>query len=219
MSFMPWSEAYRLDVAVLDNDHRVVLEDIGRLSWLVDAEAGEEAGDDAILSALTSVIDAIDSHFEREESLMVRHTYPYHLAHRDQHRVLSRDLFAVRKLFAAAPDSIDMPRVLQFLQAWWHNHILRSDAMLVTYLGTAAHGSVLSDGWSLTELERLSVAVDGESHQVTLVVPAEHVDTLHTCARLLRRGGSDADQLSALAHPLTTMTLGEAAVIAKRLMR
>jgi hemerythrin len=216
MTFMQWSDAYRLRNPEIDDDHRSVLDIVARLKTL--SVAGSDADD--VATALARLAEVTDRHFEREEGMMQRHAYPYRAAHREQHRVLARDLHAVRRLHAADHESIDLTAVLQFLRAWWHHHILRADSVFVTFLESGAGSPPAAESVvNLANLDQRSTGAVEDLIAVTVRVPADRIDTLHACARLLRRGGPDAEEIVGIAHPLGTMTLDEAAVVARRLMR
>lgn len=227
MTFIAWPDQYALRVPALDDDHKLILDWV---NWL-RAALDRTDPTDQIVHGLHGLNDDIQEHFEREEELMKRHGYPFLDAHREQHRLLNRDLHAVRKLFTADADSIDMERVLAFLKAWWQNHILRSDKIFVSYLqgappfeadapaGPGTPAADAADGTLVVPWAAEDPRGNAALKTVTVQVPAEAVDTLHCCARLLRRGGTDAANVRAVAHPLETMSLDEATIVARGLMR
>lgn len=217
MTFIPWSEKYTLQVEVLDTDHRTVIEMINHLRDSYQ----EKSAPTELADAFARLGQTVQEHFEREEQLMKRSRYPYRAAHREQHRQFKRDIYAVGKLFTADPACIDFRRLLAYLKAWWDNHIRRSDAIFVAYLNgvrTEAPEEVQQAAPS-PSIECLDDNADDGLQTVTVKVPTDKVDALHTCARLFRRGGSEAETIVEIAHPFTTMTLDEAAIVAKGLMR
>ncbi|MCW5698859.1 MAG: hemerythrin family protein [Rhodospirillales bacterium] len=217
MTFLSWSEAYALQVGALDTDHQTIIEAI---SALHDTRKHGD-GDTEFEVALARLQEGIQEHFDREEALMKEQAYPYHAAHKEQHRQLNRDIYAVRKLHAADSESVDLDIFMAFLEAWWHQHILRSDAIFVSYLSGAKHPTrpgptvdPIPDG-----LESILIEDDDALQMVSVQVPQSALDVIFTCARLLRRGGSEADAIREIADPFATMTLQEAAIVAKALMR
>ncbi|MBK8907751.1 MAG: hemerythrin family protein [Rhodospirillales bacterium] len=217
MTFISWSEAYTLQVGTIDDEHKRIIEIINAL----ERDRREGADSAALGSSLARMQEVIQEHFENEEAIMREHYYPYRGAHKEQHRQFNRDVYAARKLYSADADSIDFDVFLAFLRAWLHEHIVRSDAIFVSYLsGGARPTTVLPAVDPLPEcLEGVLADPDDPLHTVSMQVPESALDTLFTCARLLRRGGGEADALRAIADPLGTMTLVEAATVAKALMR
>lgn len=217
MTFISWSDAYTLQVGTIDADHQAIIETVAALEQ--DRDGGADSA--AIGRALARLQELIQEHFEREEAMMREHDYPYCAAHKEQHRQLNRDVYAARKLYNADRDSIDFDIFLAFLRAWFHQHILRSDAIFVSYLsGGARPASIVPAVDPLPEcLEGLLADPDDRLQMVSVQVPADSLDTIFTCARLLRRGGGEAELIRGIADPLATMTLDEAAIVAKALMR
>jgi hemerythrin len=216
MTHISWSDRYALQVAILDQDHQQI---VGAINALQDTlEAG--AIDDRFDLGLRRLQGSIQEHFEREEALMREHDYPYHGAHREQHRLLNRDVYAVRKLHGVDREAIDLGMFLAFLNAWWHQHLLKGDAIFASYLKRKGEGEASGAAPERAQgLRGLAESADDVMRIVSVQVPESAVDAIYTCARLLRRGGDEAATIRKLADPLATMTLDEAAIIAKGLMR
>lgn len=217
MTFISWSEAYTLQVGTIDDEHKRIIEIVNALEH--DRREGADIA--ALGRTLARLHEVIQEHFENEEAIMKEHDYPYWAAHKEQHRQLNRDIYAARKLYSADAESIDFDIFLAFLRAWLHQHIVRSDAIFASYMsGGARPATVLPAVDPLPEcLEGVLADPDDPLHAVSVEVPESALDTLFTCARLLRRGGREANALRAIADPLATMTLDEAAIVAKALMR
>ena len=174
-----------------------------------------------MIPALARVQEVVQTHFENEEAMMKDNDYPYYAAHKEQHRQLNRDVYAARKLYGVDPNSIDFEIFLTFLRAWCHQHILRSDAIFVSHLTGAMRPAHMAPAVDPIPECLESVLADGEDglQAVPVQVPRNDLDTIYTCARLLRRGGPEAEAIRTIADPLQTMSLDEAAIVAKALMR
>jgi hemerythrin len=216
MTFISWSDRYALQVAVLDDDHQQIVGSINALQDMLESGDVELSFDAGLRRLQTSM----QEHFEREESLMREHDYPYQAAHREQHRLLNRDVYAVRKLHGADRGAIDLNMFLAFLKAWWHQHILKGDSIFASYMKRMGEGGRGTNEPELTgDFSRMPESTEEVLRTVSVQVPESAVDAIYTCARLLRRRSEESAIIRKLADPLATMTLDEAAIIAKGLMR
>ncbi|MBI1986387.1 MAG: hemerythrin family protein, partial [Rhodospirillales bacterium] len=82
MSFVAWSDDYKVGIAAIDNDHKTLFGLVNRLHDRIKAGDGE----DAVGDALDGLVDYIETHFAREERYMEECGYPGLVAHIRKHR-------------------------------------------------------------------------------------------------------------------------------------
>ncbi len=206
MTFMPWTEAHASQIEFFDADHKALYDCLNSLH--TTAAGGDP---DAIRRRLDWLSARIEDHFEREQLLMERSRYPHTRAHLDEHRDFLRTIHAIRRLYTERPQRVELAKVATFLKSAIGNHVLRSDAVLVAYLKGGGCGPAMLD----PDSEDAPPARDRDSELVSVMVrvPAHRVDAIRGCGRLLRQGGPEAEQICAMAAPLTTMSVDEAASI------
>ncbi len=217
MNFVPWSQPHAVACGPLDAEQQAVLECVGALREIFDRKDGAAAFN----AGLRALLAALADHFDRQEEVMRRSAYTYLPAHKEQHRLLTRDVHAVRKLLSAQPDAVDLARVVAFVETWWQDHLARSDMAFASFVRGACDPSSRAAAPEPVPAA-LPPGVDRAEEAlraVTVQVPSDRLDAIYTCARLLRRGGPEAEAIAEIADPLATMTVDEAAIIARGLMR
>src|SRR5215467_2162796 len=81
-----WTAAYRVNVAVLDQQHKKLFDTLNELDHMLH----EAKGDAALDAVLQQLVHYAFSHFSTEESLMAKHEYPDLATHQAQHETLRR---------------------------------------------------------------------------------------------------------------------------------
>lgn len=123
LSFLDWSDDYRIGIAAIDHDHKVLFQLVNRLHDRI--KAGD--GDDAIGEALAGLAAYINTHFEREERYMDDCGYPDLVRHAERHRKLTDTVNSLKTLFEDDPKQIKSDMILNFLKGWLTDHILKND--------------------------------------------------------------------------------------------
>jgi len=121
--FIQWSPSFSVGIETFDNHHKKLIEIINRL--YKNMEEGLAAS--IMQKTLGELIDYTDYHFSAEEKVFETFSYPGLKVHREQHRALlatarelQKDLLSGRAVLS--------DEVLDFLQDWVMNHILRTDS-------------------------------------------------------------------------------------------
>ncbi len=140
MSFIEWSDDYKVGIAAIDNDHQTLFGLVNRLHDRIKAGDGE----DAVGDALDGLIDYIDTHFAREERYMDECGYPGLVAHARKHRDLARTVRSLKTLFEDDPREVENDAILRFLKNWLTNHILKSDMDYVPYVVGKKKGRLMA---------------------------------------------------------------------------
>ncbi|MBI2240023.1 MAG: bacteriohemerythrin [Magnetospirillum gryphiswaldense] len=125
MSVLRWSDELSVGVSFLDADHRALVDLINEMGQAVD----ERRGGSIVASVLGRLGTHITEHFAREEDLLNRCGYPEAEEHAAQHGVTIGRLRELNAL-AAEDDEAAAHAVLEFLKAWFVNHVVGNDLKL-----------------------------------------------------------------------------------------
>jgi hemerythrin len=124
-----WDFSYSVKIAELDHQHQRLFRTVAELEYAVRMGRADYVIDEV----LEKVIEHTISHFAAEENLMEQHEFPGLAAHRRDHQMLAQKLtkFNLSNL-AGRPD---VPAaLLDFLQDWLREHILKTDREYSEYL-------------------------------------------------------------------------------------
>ena len=128
--FIIWQPGYSVKVNVLDSQHREIFEMINRLHWAIkENQQAQIVG--TILSEMTGYMY---THFKDEESLMQQHHYPDFQTHKESHEAFKRKTNELISKHLQTFYGDIASEVLEFLKAWWINHIMGMDKKYVPYL-------------------------------------------------------------------------------------
>jgi hemerythrin-like metal-binding protein len=113
-----WDQNYNTGVDVIDNDHRKLVELINDLY-----EAMQDGTGGALLLPIFSALKHYtESHFSREESLMIQHSIPGLDEHCREHQIMVDKLENLEKRHRKGEAAISI-QTLKFLRDWLTNHI------------------------------------------------------------------------------------------------
>jgi hemerythrin len=124
-----WDFSYSVKIAELDHQHQRLFRTVAELEYAVRMGRADYVIDEV----LEKVIEHTISHFAAEENLMEQYGFPGLAAHRRDHQMLAQKLtkFNLSNL-AGRPD---VPAaLLDFLQDWLREHILKTDREYSEYL-------------------------------------------------------------------------------------
>jgi len=97
MPIVTWCDDFSVNVALIDSEHRQMLELVNDLHSSVEA-----CVDKSILrKKLVELVDFTRSHFSTEENLMKEHDYPGFARHYKEHRILLQHMDNLVKAVAA----------------------------------------------------------------------------------------------------------------------
>ena len=133
MAEIEWREKMSIDGAVIDEDHRHLIEIINRFSKM--AESFEGPGD--AMEILYALKFYAKTHFEREENLQRLAGYPYHEAHKKEHAELVQNLDRIISETQAA-DASQIRQIsretAKLRHTWLVDHIIKSDLRMASYV-------------------------------------------------------------------------------------
>lgn len=130
MSQVVWDESMSVGVAVLDAEHKQLLDLFnGLLESGITPAAREE------LSALLgSLRDYVTVHFAREEALMERRRFPDLDAHLAAHRYFADEVEKLHRDFEGDNTTMLRLDLILLLKEWFVEHIQETDALYKPYV-------------------------------------------------------------------------------------
>jgi hemerythrin len=138
-----WIDSYSVGIAEIDDQHRMLMQCIGKVESAV--VAGE--GWSAVHSALLTLAKYVDIHFAVEESLMRIHDFPDMGTHVQEHLQFRETLKTMQAKVLREDISGEM---VAFLKSWWDGHILNRDKAYGWYmprLGARGPWHIFTGAW------------------------------------------------------------------------
>ncbi len=133
MAIIAWKKAYETGIVVLDNQHKELIKQIDRLFESIR----NKKSDDVIEETLDMLYSYTMEHFEHEEKLMEKYSYPGLEEHVVIHQKLRDDVQALRE--KAANDTGKLAtELLNFLRSWLLDHIVDVDKKYGPFLESHA---------------------------------------------------------------------------------
>lgn len=120
----PWTDAYLLGFAPMDDTHREFVEVVGAMINAPDA---------AFAAHLDAFAEHAETHFEQERVWMEKTEFPARDCHNDEHAAVLksvRDVMAV----VAAGDIAEGRRLAEALMGWFPGHADYLDASLAQWM-------------------------------------------------------------------------------------
>lgn len=128
MIFMPWQDEFSVGIALIDEQHR----------WLVDAtnslhqEMSSATLDRALVGdILNGLMEYTVNHFIVEEAWFERYAYPERVAHKALHDDLTKVVMGILTDFERGMEVQEA--VLALLKNWLTTHILHEDKAYVPF--------------------------------------------------------------------------------------
>lgn len=120
MAYIQWSPELDTGIAVIDEQHKRIVQYINELQGAQEKLDKKAAGD-----VIDELVDYTISHFAFEESLMEQAGYPYISPHKKVHSLFINKISKFVERFKAGEDVTD--DLLNMLQRWLINHIKSED--------------------------------------------------------------------------------------------
>lgn len=138
MPYIVWTPSKELGHAVIDREHRELIDLINRLVELLFDHTADDGESPQVRKAqVAAAVDALGkaaaSHFASEDSIMRAVAYPAVAEHRDQHAALLRQFGDFAGHFRSAQAG-SVALALRFLREWFEYHFEHYDAQLVGWL-------------------------------------------------------------------------------------
>ena len=123
LALILWKTEYSVGNEVLDADHIVIISLINQLDE-TKLSGRDEA---AIGPILRTLIGYAIGHFRREEELMQHGHYAAIARHLDEHHLLEQQLQELHDEYAATADPAISQEIMELLNFWILDHILKCD--------------------------------------------------------------------------------------------
>lgn len=137
MPVLTWSEAYSVGSALIDSDHRILINLLNQLQ-----EAMETGQSREVLGSVINVLaEYVEHHFHREEALMERIGYPHGDTHKISHRDLECRVREIRDRWMSGDRQVLDDDLMLFLKRWLSDHILKADIAYRPWIEAAADAS------------------------------------------------------------------------------
>lgn len=126
-----WTEKFATGHKTLDNQHKVLFENVNRLEGLLDQTNLNLQETEFIISLVNYLEGYAQDHFKLEEQCMESYRCPAHQKNMDAHRQFLAAVVNYKKKFQASGFRAEVMRELhQFMQNWLQQNIMRIDVQL-----------------------------------------------------------------------------------------
>ncbi|MCR6628995.1 MAG: hemerythrin family protein [Magnetospirillum sp.] len=117
-----WSEDLSVGIEAIDGDHKGILDLIGHLHEAYDGPNGA----DAVRLAVGRIAAYAETHFQREERMLLVAGYPFLIQHRARHDTFRAYVAHIVMGTAPLPE---VGELLSWLVDWWVGHIGTEDKL------------------------------------------------------------------------------------------
>lgn len=123
MPLLTWTEDMRVNVEVLDEDHKKLFAMINELSDAIAAGHDKKI----LREILGRLMDYTKTHLAREEEMLAAAGYPGLAAHKHEHERVQQRAQNLRERFEHGATAMLSLELKSFLQNWWLLHIQGTD--------------------------------------------------------------------------------------------
>ena len=124
-----WTEGYRVNIALLDQQHRQLIETVNELDQAL--RTGE--GKSVVEAVLDKLVEYALVHFTAEERLMQQHDFPGLSTHQTQHEMFRQKIATYLDDQKAGKPGVPVSLLL-FMQEWMKQHLLTTDRQYSAFL-------------------------------------------------------------------------------------
>ena len=125
----PWSDAYSLQIGIIDSQHKVLIDLINDLYRAMMAGSGKEQ----LGTTLAGLIKYTKSHFKAEEGILLSNQYPDFSNHKAEHERFIQTIQEFQGRFERNEAALTI-EVMDFLKEWLRKHIMGVDKKYVPHL-------------------------------------------------------------------------------------
>jgi len=131
MPLMAWNDKLSVGVAVIDDDHKILL---GMANELYDAILARR-GKEIVGDILDQLVSYTQFHFAREEQFFASTGYPDAARHTKVHEALTKQVLDIQDRHNRGTQTLTL-EAMTFLNDWLFDHILGADAKYGPYLNS-----------------------------------------------------------------------------------
>ncbi|HUU28808.1 MAG TPA: bacteriohemerythrin [archaeon] len=128
---IPWDESLNTGIHWIDEQHKQLLKCIeDMLNALIEKKCQEN-----VKSLVTFLSDYVRTHFNTEQSYMIRYNYPNFLIHKIQHKDFFKKMKEIERQYALHGSSRELAMEIEKeLWGWYKTHICKFDKNFSTFL-------------------------------------------------------------------------------------
>jgi hemerythrin len=128
---IPWDDNLNTGIPWIDEQHKQLLK---RIESMLNALINQECGDQ-IKSLIDFLVEYVHTHFNAEQSYMLRYNYPLYLAHDMQHKEFRNKLKKMKDNYALHGARRELAvGIAKELWEWYKNHICLFDKSFASFL-------------------------------------------------------------------------------------
>ena len=128
-ALFPWSETYSVKIAMVDAQHKVLVDLINELHQAMIARRGKES----LGGILARLVKYTKGHFAAEEGLLQVNQYPDLANHKAEHERFTQTIVEFQGKFQKNEAAMTID-VMDFLKDWLVKHIMGVDKKYVPHL-------------------------------------------------------------------------------------
>jgi hemerythrin len=132
MPLLTWTEDMKVNVEVLDEDHKRLFVMINELHDAIAAGHGKKM----LMEILYRLMEYTRNHLAREEELLASAGYPGLAVHRHEHERMQQRVQNLRERFEKGSTKMVSLELKSFLQNWWILHIQGTDKKYGPFLNS-----------------------------------------------------------------------------------
>ncbi|MGA8111148.1 MAG: bacteriohemerythrin [Acidobacteriaceae bacterium] len=127
-----WNDSYSVKVAQCDTQHQKLFAIINNLADAMRSGQGQQV----VSKTVKELLDYTNTHFQAEEALLQKTSYPQLPAHQEMHRKFMADVAVIEKQTREGKTANSV-EVLNLLRNWLINHIQKVDKQYSAHLNAA----------------------------------------------------------------------------------
>ncbi|HDR89027.1 MAG TPA: bacteriohemerythrin [Bacteroidetes bacterium] len=124
-----WKDQYKVDVEIIDENHRKFVEIIQRLDRVLNNKACKEDPSDIFYA----LVHYVEHYLLQEEIYFKNYQYPNFSRHKESHQYFIDQIIRFREEFEKGSETICL-EMREFLIEWFREHILSYDKEAVYFL-------------------------------------------------------------------------------------
>jgi hemerythrin-like metal-binding protein len=122
MPIFEWKLEYSVNIKILDDQHKQLIETINLLHDAV----GKGKGKEILPKVLKRLTEYVTTHFDTEEQLMVKYGYPDYAPHKKEHDYCISKVSGFKTKMDKGDVNLEVT-ISVFLVEWLRTHLIESD--------------------------------------------------------------------------------------------
>lgn len=131
---MKWDDTFGTGHGMIDGDHQRLF----RLYNDFREAVGKNQAKAVVADFLAALVEYADTHFKREEALMLRHQCPDYAKHKRMHDAFASFVVTLAQKVEVQEEDVNF--LLNYIEIWLLGHILIVDKWLGEYLEAGGFG-------------------------------------------------------------------------------